>query len=71
MEEIISIHEKENKNDIKEEQKNEKDNEKIERIFESKKDIIFFEGDYNEEINELEEKEDKSSLPFFKALHKA
>ena len=71
MEEIISIHEKENKNDIKEEQKNEKDNDKIERIFESKKDIIFFEGDYNEEINELEEKEDKGSLPFFKALHKA
>ena len=71
MEEIISIHEKENKNDIKEEQKNEKDNEKIETIFESKKDIIFFEGDYNEEINELEEKEDKGSLPFFKALHKA
>ena len=76
MEQIISSEEKiktkNNKEDVKESQKNE---EEIKNIFESKKDIIFYEEDSNDvevkidTIKRIEEKEDP--LPFFIALHKS
>ena len=73
METLIYELKKTNKIINKEEKIEEKKDEQNEKIFESKKDIIFLEEEPKkngiDEQKNVEEKEEEDSLPFFKALH--
>jgi len=74
MTQLISKYEEEHKINIKnKEQENKEGDELLEQQFQSKKDIIFLEEDFDNENNQTINinEEDKSWPPFFIALHKS